>query len=238
MNDHKEVRMKLLIITPIVSSTFSGMTKAALESRFRFQAELDFVTLETGPDCIEGFADEVWAGPGVLDIIREKESLYDGFFINCFGDVAVDAARELTVKPVLGAGEASYFLASMLGVPFSIITIGSNARNKNGYHFRGLGSCRFVSTVGIEEGVLALNDDLSVTAKHITDAARKEMEDRGTEAIVLGCTGMIDVATMIRDALHCPVIEPSSAGIAMLESMVRLGISHAQGGKYTPVTTE
>lgn len=224
--------MKLLIITPLVSETFNNMVSSALSKKHQFQAELTFVSLTQGPSAIEGFADEVMAGPEVLRIIAREEANYDGFFINCCGDVAVDAAREITKKPVLGAGEASFFLAAMAGVPFSIVTIGDNARNKMTYRYRELGCSRFLTGVGIPEGVLALNTDLEKTAQHIIDAANREREEKGAELIVLGCTGMIDVAELVAEKLPCSLIEPSAAGIKLLETFVQLGISHCHGGKY------
>lgn len=146
--------------------------------------------------------------------------------------MAVDAAREITDKPVLGAGEAAFWLAAAAGVPFSIITIGDNARNKMAYRFRELGCSRFVSGIGIPEGVLELNISPERTAEHIIEAANKERERYGAELIVLGCTGMIEVAKLVAKSLPCPIIEPTSAGIKMLETFVSLGISHPRGGKY------
>lgn len=224
--------MKLLIITPTISAALSETASAALHERYTFQAQLTFRSLEHGPASIEGFADETLAGSEVLSLIAREEKNYDGFFINCCGDVAVDAARELTGKPVLGAGEASFFLAAMMGVPFSIITIGSNARNKMGYRYRELGCSRFASAVGIPEGVLSLNTVPEATAMHIWEAAEKERRERGAELIVLGCTGMIDVAALVAEKLDCPLIEPSAAGIKLLEAFVQLGITHPHGGKY------
>lgn len=224
--------MRLLIVTPIVSDTFSEMTAAALKRQHSFQAELTFRSLERGPSAIEGFLDEVLAGPEVLSLIAREEQNYDGFFINCCGDVAVDAIREITDKPVLGAGEASFFLAAMAGVPFSMITIGDNARNKMTYRYRELGCSRFVSAVGIPEGVLALNTVPEDTAAHILEAAEKEAREHGAELIVLGCTGMIEVAELVAQRLPYPLIEPTAAGIKLLETFVQLGISHHRGGKY------
>ena len=226
--------MKLLVINPLVSPPFNEMMKEALSRRLDTAAELTVIGLTEGPACIEGFADEVLAAPQVLSIVEREKDNYDGFFINCFGDVAMDALREITDKPIVGAGEAAYFMAGAVGVPFSIVTIGSNARNKNGYRFKEMGCCRFVSTAGIEEGVLALNDDPKETARHIAEAFLKEKEQKGSELLVLGCTGMIDVAAMVKEILGTPVIEPCTAGIKLLESFVSLGISHCRGGKYTP----
>lgn len=228
--------MRLLVINPVANDAFNLMVQDAFARKLKTAAELTVTGLSEGPAAIEGFADELLAGPVVLRLIAREEANYDGFFINCFGDVAMDGAREITDKPVLGAGEAAYYLAAMTGVPFSIVTIGSNARNKNGYRFRDLGCPRFVSSTGVPEGVLALNSDPEATAQHIISAFEKERAEKGSELLVLGCTGMIDVCDIVRSRLSCPVIEPGTAGVLLLETFVSLGISHARSGKYTPCT--
>lgn len=226
--------MKLLLIDPIQNPAFDEMIGRALDrSVFMPDTEITIRSLTRGPASIEGFVDEMLAAPYVLELIAAEENNFDGFFINCCGDVGVDGAREFTKKPVLGAGEASFFLAAAAGVPFSVVTIGDNAKNKMNYRYRELGCSRFVSGVGIPLGVLALNDDPDATAEHIIRAAEKERAERGMELLVLGCTGMIAVAERIRARVPYPVIEPSLSGLKLLETFVALGISHAQGGKYT-----
>lgn len=226
--------MRLLLINPICNDVFNNMVRAAMDRERPVGAELTVMGLSEGPAAIEGFADELLSAPHVLSLIKREEANYDGFFVNCFGDVAVDAAREITDKPVLGAGEAAFYLAGAVGVPFSIVTIGSNPRNKMAYRFRELGCSRFVSGVGIPEGVLALNSDPEATAQHIVSAFIKERDERGAELLVLGCTGMVDVSKIVREKLACPVIEPSVAGVKLLELFVGIGVSHCRGGKYTP----
>lgn len=226
--------MRFLVITPVHNDALIARIREGILKKHITGAELVFVGLDRGPAVVEGFVDEVFSGPEVVHIVHRNEADFDGFFINCCGDVAVDALREITDKPVLGAGEASYFLASAAGVPFSIITIGSNAQNKANYRYRELGCSRYIATVGIPEGVMGLSDSPSDTAEHIVSAAKKQQTEQGAELFVLGCTGMIDVYDEVKKRLGCPVIEPGTAGIKLLETFVTLGVSHTRGGRYTP----
>jgi len=224
--------MKLLVIDPIVNKDFDEMTAKHLKSKVSAGTEVEIVSINKGPVSVETYFDEMFAAPDVLRILKENEEKYDGFFINCFADVGVPAARELTSKPVLGAGEGSFMVTAMLGVPFSVVSIGDNARNKISLRLHAYGLDRFRSAVGIKETVLDLCKNLDDTVNMIVEYSRKEIEKYGSEAILLGCTGMAPAAKLVSEKLGFPVVEPGSAGIKALELLVGLGLSHSLGGIY------
>jgi len=224
--------MKLLVIDPVVNKNFDEITAKHLKIKVSASTELKIVSINKGPISIETYFDEMLAAPDILRIIKENKEKYDGFFINCFADPGIPAARELTSKPVLGAGEGSFMVTAMLGVPFSVVSTGDNAKNKIGLRLHAYGLDRFRSAVGIKETVLNLNKNLDYTVNLIVEYSKKEIEKYDSEAILLGCTGMAPAAKMISEKLGFPVVEPSSAGIKALELLVKLGLSHNTRGIY------
>ena len=59
--------------------------------------------------------------PGILEqIILDQDS--DAFILACWGDPGLEAAREVTVKPVIGIAEASLYVANMVAAKWSVVT--------------------------------------------------------------------------------------------------------------------
>jgi len=59
----------------------------------------------------------------INQIIEGEREGFDGVLVDCFGDVGVKTAREITNIPVVGPGEASMVFAVALGHRFSVITV-------------------------------------------------------------------------------------------------------------------
>jgi allantoin racemase len=76
--------------------------------------EIVTVQPQGGPESIESFYDEYLAIPGILEqIILDRDS--DAFIVACWGDPGIEAAREITAKPVIGIAEASLYVATQYG---------------------------------------------------------------------------------------------------------------------------
>ena len=86
--------MKLLLVNPNTTAT---MTEKAGEAALLVAAsgtEIIAVNPEYGPVSIEGYYDEVFSIPGLLEEVRKGEdSGCQGTVIACFDDTGLDAAR-------------------------------------------------------------------------------------------------------------------------------------------------
>ena len=116
-----------------------------------------------GPASIEGYYDEAFAVPGLLEEVRKGEAAgCDGYVVACFDDTGVDAARCIARGPVVGIAEAAMHVATLIAGSFTIVsTLGRSAPafehlvHKYGFQRR----CRRVRTA--EVPVLALEDPAS-----------------------------------------------------------------------------
>ena len=68
--------------------------------------------------------------------------------------------------------------------------------------------------------------------RHLVAESEQAITQQGAQAIILGCTGMVDVVDAVRDKLQskglpAPVIDPSYAAITLLQSLVRCGLSQS-----------
>ena len=54
--------------------------------------------------------------------VVEKNNSSDAFIIVSFEDIGVDTIRKITSRPIIGLGEASFYIANMIANQFSVIT--------------------------------------------------------------------------------------------------------------------
>ena len=71
------------------------------------------------------------------------------------------------------------------------------------------------------------------------EQSTKAVELDGAEAIVLGCTGMLEVTQGLRDRLSAadvpaPVVDPTTAAVGMLQALIRNGLSQSRLTYYVP----
>lgn len=225
--------MRILVINPVTTAIWLEEDKEYLQGMADEGTEIVMVGLEKGPKSIETFHDEVYAGPEIVRLVKQLGDSVDAVMINCFADPAVDAAREVTEKPVLGPAETSMSVALHLGSAFSVISTFPNTAPWIKRQVRKLGvESRLASAVGVDIPVLDLEKNPGKTVDEIATAAKLAIDHDGAEVIILGCTGMAPLAQAVRERLSVPLIEPAATTLKMAEMLVKLGLHHHHGQLY------
>ncbi|MEX3073334.1 aspartate/glutamate racemase family protein [Vibrio alginolyticus] len=226
--------MKINLINP---NTCQGMTdKISVSAQTVALPHTEIIASSpvNGPESIESAFDETLAAAALLDVIRSgEEQGVDAHIIACFGDPAVDAAREIATKPVIGIAGAAFQLASLVSYRFGVVTTmtrtlpaSEHLLHRYGYHHL----CSGVRATDIP--VLDL-ESLSVqTYQLLADECRKAIKEDGAEAIVLGCAGMSDLANELSEELNVPVIDGVTAAVKLAESLHQLKLSTSKSGQY------
>lgn len=222
--------MKLLIINP---NSDSKMTEAIRRTAERFaRGDFEVVCLATpgAPEFIETYEDEMKAASGMISLARESEDNYDAVVIACHSDPNLDLIKEIIRKPVVGIGEASIKIASMLGHKFSLIANSEHAiPNKEvlvrKYHLEGaLASIRApkpaVNVLGREE-------------EEIFAVARMAIEEDKAEVIVLGCAGWTGLDKTQSQRLGVPVLDSVVCGLIVAAGLAKHGISISKIRRYS-----
>lgn len=229
--------MRIFVILPILrNEVFEEITRRELEAAKRKDTEIYVVSLNKGPASIESAYDEELAAPWILERVRESEEKgFDAVIIDCMGDPALHAAREIVSIPVIGPCQASLALASIVSDRFSIVTILNRVlpllrRKVREYGFEGkVASVRFV-----EIPVLELEEKREEVKARLLSESKRALEEDGAEAIILGCTGMIGMAAELQESLNVPVIDPAVASVKMAEIMVDMRITQSKRGYPKP----
>lgn len=225
--------MRILVISPVVSQELLKGDCEYFQGLADPTTEVELVGVGKGPTSIETFHDAVYAGPEILRLVRERHDAVDAIMINCFADPAVDAAREITGKIVLGPAETSMSVALHLGASFSVVSVLPNTPYWVSWQARKLGiESRLASAIGVDIPVLEIDESAEATVNEILKAAELAIKRDGAEVIVLGCTGMVSVAQTVRERLSVPVVEPAATTFKMAELLVKLGLCHHRGGLY------
>ena len=220
--------MRILIINPNSDET---MTKAIQETAKAFaNNEYSVICKHTpgAPKFIETYEDQTVAAPGMIQLVRENEEDFDGFIIACHCDPNLDTLKEITKKPVVGIGEASMKIASMLGHSFSVVSMTKHSiPNKEAlikkYHLLDA----LASVRSPDETIKYENDE----AKFLATAKTTINEDLA-EVIVLGCSGMTGMDKRLERELGVPVLDGVICALIIITGLIKYKISTSKIRRY------
>ena len=224
----------IYIINPLITKEFEKMTLREAEPAASPETQLRVVSIDKGPASIECCYDEVIASPYVVKKVREVADKADAIIINCFGDVAVDAAREVTDVPIIGPGSSSMALAQLLGHNFSVVVPTSGGNLIVSRVVAKVGTTKLASARAVTPDipVLELQDEAKLSEK-LTEASLKAIEEDGAHVIVLGCTGMAGLADQLKHELaeqgyNIPVVDPLIVALKLAEILVDMKTSQSK----------
>lgn len=218
--------MKIKIINP---NTSWSMTKEVEEIAKAYAAqgtEVYAVSPPTGPACVESLYDEVLSVPGVIsEIIKgDREEGADAFIIACFGDPGLEAAREVTDKPVIGIAQAAITMARLMAPNFSIVYVLDKSQkiieNVVALH-NAEKECCSIRSIGL--GVLE-TEDKERLEKALYTQSKKCVEEDGAECILLGCAGYVGFAEILREKLGVLVLDGVVPAVKLCEAAVSMGV--------------
>ncbi|WP_102226767.1 aspartate/glutamate racemase family protein [Acidimangrovimonas sediminis] len=177
--------------TRAMTDSVVAVARAALPD-----ATITGMTNTDGPPAIQGAADGAAAVPGLLARIPEARATgAEAIVIACFDDTGLAEAQAMAGCPVLGIGQASYLMAALLGLRFSVVTstypsipvIESNIREQ-GF----AGACASVRAANLP--VLEIDEGLEPARARIAEEIALARDEDRAQAVVLGCAGMSALA--------------------------------------------
>jgi allantoin racemase len=204
---------------------------------------MSYVCLRHGTSTIESKLDLAIAQPDTIRCCIEAEDEgCDAVVIACFGDPGGDGAKEATLIPIVGEGEAALHFGSLLGSRLSIITVRQETVPFMVSMVERVGmAAKLASVRAVQFGVMDF--DLSCVPDVVDQAAAAVTED-GAEVIVMGCTGTgVDMVPQITALLadrvgsYVPVIDPVRAAISLAEGCARHHYRASKRAFPTPTET-
>jgi allantoin racemase len=230
------MKKRIKIIVPVTTSMWNEPTLREMQKYKDSDTSLDVVNLERGSESIEDSYDVPWSANFTLQEVEKAAAEgYDGIIIYCYGDPALQAAKQAVRIPVVGLGEASAIFALLLGHRFGVLTAGppeagtflmDNLRMYELDH-------RCVGVLPIGVPVLDLKEGGEKERTVLVELGRGLM-DKGADVIVLGCGSILGVAEAVSHELGIPVVIPAAAALKMCEAMISMGVAQSKKGFYPP----
>lgn len=222
--------MKILIINPNSDTDITQAIQRTSENFARGVFDVECKPTPGAPAFIETYEDAVAAAPGMIQLVKENEDTCDAFVVACHSDPHLDTIKEITKKPVVGIGEASMKMASMLGHNFSVISDNTHSiPNKEflarQYHLQDV----LASVRAPQEEISGLSDE-----EKCLQTARLAVEEDRAEVIVLGCAAMTGLDKPLQEKLGVPVLDGIVCALIIASGLARYGVSISKVRRYNP----
>ncbi|MFT4035058.1 MAG: aspartate/glutamate racemase family protein [Patulibacter sp.] len=225
--------MRIKVINPNTSASMTAIIGDCARAAAGPGVIVEAVSGGTGPESIESHYDDALSAPGVLaQVAAGEQDGVDAYVIACFSDPALLGARELAAGPVVGIAEAAMRTAAYLGRGFSVVTTLPRSAPHTVELAQAYGvarQCCGVHATGV--AVLELETDPEAYEKVLAQARAALIAD-GSDAIVLGCAGMADLAARLASDLGVPVVDGVAAATVTARSLVELGLKTGKAGEF------
>lgn len=181
--------------------------------------------------------------------LRAEADGYDAVVVDTVADTGVDALRSRLSIPVVGAGQAAYATATMLGARFSILTRWSGWRflhdaSLDAYGLRS--QCASIRAPHLPDEVVAGLRGLNAgEAGAVIESAddyweafveegRRAVADDGADVLIVASMTMQRGAALLREAVDVPVVDPGPLALRTAQMLVRLGLTHSHARYPSP----
>ncbi|MCP4614852.1 MAG: aspartate/glutamate racemase family protein [Bradyrhizobium sp.] len=221
---------KILIVNPNTTASMTATIAEAARAVAAAGTETVAVTSATGPASIEGFYDEAFAVPGLIQALQNAPDA-DAAIIACFDDTGLDAARTAARYPVVGICEAALVTAGQIARRIGVVTTLPRSIVPLEELVRRYGFAERAAVTACNVPVLDLEKPGS-GAREKLEAEILRALDKGADAIVLGCAGMADLAQALSKKFEVPVVDGVAAAVKQAEALAALKLSTSRRGAY------
>lgn len=226
---------RIVVVNPNTTAAMTEGIARAAAAAAGAGTQIEARTAAHGPASIEGYVDEAYAVPALLQAIVDDRSTPDAYVIACFDDTGLDAARCLADAPVVGIGEAAFHVATLVAHRFGVVTTLARSVATIEHNLLRYGMASRCSGVrAADVPVLDLHVPGSDARERIGSQIEAALRDDGADGVVLGCAGMAGLAAELSARYGVPVIDGVAAAVALAESLARLGLRTSRLGPYAP----
>ena len=209
---------RILVVNPNCSRPCSDGISAAL-APFRMPGgpEFDVATLAAGPSGIYSWRDWHRVVEPLCHLVEREQA--DLFIIACASDPGIEALRATTTTPVLGIFRCAVTAAVARAERFGIIALVNASKARHMTALRALGLAdRLAAEIAMNVSIETLLEPRAARTRLIE--AGQALVRAGSEAVILGCTGMSHHRAAIEAELGIPVIDPCQAAAGQALAIV------------------
>jgi allantoin racemase len=175
--------------------------------------------------------------------IAAERAGYDAVMINTLGDYGIDEMKSALRIPVVGAGESTIALTANVGRRFSVVILWPPKMNfivEERLRASGAVSrCVSIRNVLGNHDIIGTSDAISAMAglqapsastvlERVVEQAFRAVRDDGADTIVLGCTCMAPIASLVASRVPVPVLDPMCTGYTVAETLLKLRLRQSE----------
>jgi allantoin racemase len=225
-----DTRFRVAVISPVLRTDAIDVD-ATLRPLRSTTLEVENFFLDAGPASIENESDIAASVPGVLAVgARLRSAGWDALVVNCMCDPGLSELRASVAMPAFGTAETSMHAIVAAGGRFSVLDVVSDGQAMVEAQIAGYGVLsNYVSHRAIGRHVLELFSDLGRTHDALERAALEALAD-GADTVLLGCTGLAEVADELRRRLAArgvrhPVVEPLTTTLFVAKALLKAHVT-------------
>jgi allantoin racemase len=188
---------------------------------------------------IESLYDEYLAVPHYLKTTIEAEQEgYNAVILSCGSDPGLEAARESVRIPVIGPGDSSMHVCSLIGHRFCRLAthrLGRQRLSLRPFEVHN-GLQKWVSIRDIGLTVIDVREKPEETYEACLSQGRKAIEEDSVDAITYSCMSIsfLNFDERLSKELGVPVVNPAKAAVRMAEMCIDFGLTHSKLSYPTP----
>ena len=178
-------------------------------------------------DLIDDYFSHHYETVNISNLIKqvEKNNSSDAFIVASFEDIGVETIRKIISKPIIGIGEASFYIANIIANKFSVITNISQTHEaiKNNLIKYDMDH-KCVSLKSIEVPILDMETMSKANIKKLENEIEKTILEDSPEAIILTSAGIFDLTKKLSDKFSLPFIEGVGAATTLIQNLAKLDL--------------
>lgn len=178
-------------------------------------------------DLIDDYFSHHYETVNISNLIKqvEKNNSSDAFIVASFEDIGVETIRKIISKPIIGIGEASFYIANIIANKFSIITNISQTHEaiKNNLIKYDMDH-KCVSLKSIEVPILDMETMSKANIKKLENEIERTILEDSPEAIILTSAGIFDLTKKLSDKFSLPFIEGVGAATTLIQNLAKLDL--------------
>lgn len=227
--------MRILVVNVNTTESMTeGITDQARRTA-RPGTEIVGLTPTFGAESVEGNLESYLAAVAVMDRVLAYDEPFDAVIQAGYGEHGREGLQELLEVPVVDITEAAASTAMYLGHRYSVVTTLDRAVPliEDRLLLAGLDRrCASVRASGM--AVLELESEPERAVEAIVEQAAAAVREDHAEVIVLGCGGMAELESAVRERTGVPVVDGVSSAVTVAESLVHMGLSTSKVRTYAP----
>ena len=220
--------MNILILNPNTSKLVTQKIDDIVQQVARKDVNALVAQIESGPETLESYFDEVQAGPYITKSIIKAQDKFDSVLLAAFCDPCIEALKEISDIPVYGMEEVVFSTALLLGNKFGILTEKKHKEAVKVHHARKMGlESRFAAVKALDMGVVEIAEHPERVKERAIAIAKDMVYDHGAEVIIMGCASMTGYSVELAKEIGVPFLDPVITSYKMAEGLTdaRLCIS-------------